>query len=106
MHTVRLTRGRGNEFATHATMMVYAANDPIGMRNIAKNRAPTFVDPVAMAFPIADISRRMKMWIERSLVFAAVQVTMTETKKVVNHTVNIVSVALSLRIRRNTYLAR
>lgn len=29
--TVRLTSGRGKELATHTTMMVYAANDPLGM---------------------------------------------------------------------------
>lgn len=67
-----LTSGRGNEFATHGTMIVYAETAPIGIRNMAKNRAPRFVVAVAMALPIVAISMSAKMCSERSLVLEAV----------------------------------
>ena len=58
----------------------------MGMRNMAKKRAPRTFDPVAMAFPAAERSMRPKMCSDRSLVFDEVNVTQTEIKKVANHT--------------------
>lgn len=95
--TVRLTRGRGKEFATHATMIVYAENAPIGIRNIAKKRAPVTVDPVAIALPTAEMIRRMAMWIDLSFVFAAVQVTPTDVRNVTNQTVHFVSTTYNFK---------
>lgn len=56
----------------------------MGMRNIAKKRAPMFFVPVAMAFPTAATSMRHMMWIDRSFVLDDVQVTKIETKNVAN----------------------
>lgn len=57
---------------------------PIGMRNMAKYRTPTLVEPVAMAFPTADRVVRQAMWIDRSFVLAEDHVTQTERRKVAN----------------------
>lgn len=65
-------------------MDLQAETAPIGMRNIAKKRAPTLVVPVAIAFPTAAISIRQTMWIDRSFVLDDVQVTKTETRNVAN----------------------
>lgn len=59
---------------------------PIGIRNMAKKRAPRLVVAVAIALPIAAISMRTMIWIERSLVLEAVNVTATEVRKVANQT--------------------
>lgn len=82
----RFTIGRGNELAIHGTMIVKAEIAPMGIRNMAKNRAPRLVVAVAMAFPIAATSIRTMMWIERSFVLEAVKVTMTDVRKVANQT--------------------
>lgn len=68
----RFTIGRGKELATHGTMIVYAETAPIGIKNMAKKRAPRFVVLVAMALPIIATIIRPKMWSERSSVFEAV----------------------------------
>lgn len=65
-------------------MDLQAETAPIGMRNIAKKRAPMFVVPVAMAFPTAATSIKQIMWIDRSFVLDDVQVTHTETRNVAN----------------------
>lgn len=57
---------------------------PSGMRNMAKNRAPTLVVAVAMALPIAAMIMRPMMWRERSPVLEEVYVTRIETRKVAN----------------------
>lgn len=82
----RLTMGRGKELAIQGTMIVKAEMAPMGIKNIAKKRAPRFVVPVAMAFPAAATSIRTMIWIDRSFVFEAVKVTMTDVRKVANHT--------------------
>lgn len=61
-----------------------AETAPIGMRNMAKKRAPMFVVPVAIAFPTAATSIRQTMWIDRSFVLDDVQVTKMETRNVAN----------------------
>jgi hypothetical protein len=58
----------------------------MGIRNMAKKRAPRTVVPVAMALPMAAISIRTKMCSERSLVLAELKVTATDTRKVPNQT--------------------
>lgn len=63
---------------------LHADTAPIGMRNMAKKRAPTFVVAVAMALPTTATSIRHTMWMERSPVRADVQVTKMETRKVTN----------------------
>lgn len=65
-------------------MDLHAETAPIGMRNMAKKRAPTLVVPVAMAFPTAATSIRQTMWIDRSFVLDDVQVTKMETRNVAN----------------------
>lgn len=65
-------------------MDLQAETAPIGMRNMAKKRAPMLVVPVAIAFPTAAISIRQTMWIDRSFVLDDVQVTKTETRNVAN----------------------
>lgn len=57
----------------------------MGMRNMAKKRAPTFVVAVAMALPTTATSIRHTMWIARSPVRADVHVTKMETRKVANY---------------------
>lgn len=83
----RFTIGRGKELAIQGTMIVKAEMAPIGIRNMAKKRAPRLVVPVAMALPIAATSIRTMMWIERSLLLEAVKVTMTDVRKVANQTI-------------------
>lgn len=56
----------------------------MGIRNMAKKRAPTLVVAVAMALPKAATSIRQMMWMDRSLVLADVHVTRTETRNVAN----------------------
>jgi hypothetical protein len=98
----RLTSGRGKEFATHDTMiwsggkLVNGAGEvgqvdlqedtaPIGMRNMAKKRAPTTVVPAAIAFPTAASSMRQTMCKDLSFVFAELNVTQMERRKVANY---------------------
>lgn len=80
------TVGRGKEFATQDTMIWYAETAPMGIRNMAKKRAPSAVVPVAMAFPIVATSIKLKMCRERSPLREEVYVTRTETRKVANQT--------------------
>lgn len=61
-----------------------AETAPMGMRNMAKKRAPMFVVPVAIAFPTAATSIRQTMWIDLSFVLDDVQVTKMETRNVAN----------------------
>lgn len=56
----------------------------MGMRNIAKKRAPRFVVPVATAFPTAARSIRPMICRDRSWNRADVQVTQIDTSKVAN----------------------
>lgn len=63
---------------------LHAETTPMGIRNMAKKRAPTLVVAVAMALPTAAMSMRQMMWIERSFVRADVHVTRMETRKVAN----------------------
>lgn len=65
-------------------MDLQAETAPIGMRNMAKKRAPMFVVPVAIAFPTAATSIKQTMWIDLSLVLDDVQVTKMETRNVAN----------------------
>ena len=44
-----------------ASVDLHAETAPIGIRNIAKKRAPMFVVPVAIAFPTAATSIRQTM---------------------------------------------
>lgn len=67
--------------------MVKEETAPIGMRNMAKKRAPMLVLPAAIAFPTAAIIMRQKMWMERSWVLEAVKFTTTDVRKVANQTV-------------------
>ena len=73
-----------------------AETAPMGIKNMAKKRAPSDVDPVAIAFPTAATSINPKMCSDRSLVLELVQVTQTDTKKVPNHT-GAVSHSVSIR---------
>lgn len=83
---LRLTSGRGKEFAIHGTTMVKAETAPHGMRNMAKYRAPNVVDPVTMALPIAATTIRQKICRDRSPVLEAVQLTHTDVRKAANQT--------------------
>lgn len=65
-------------------MDLHADTAPMGIKNMAKKRAPTAVLPVAMALPTAATSMRHMICSERSLVLADVHVTQTETRKVAN----------------------
>lgn len=56
----------------------------MGIRNMAKNRAPMFSVAVAIALPTSATNMRQMMWIDRSLVLADVQVTRTDTRNVAN----------------------
>lgn len=56
----------------------------MGIRNMAKKRAPMLVVAVAMALPTAARSIRQMMWMERSRVRAEVHVTRIEERKVAN----------------------
>lgn len=56
----------------------------MGMRNIAKKRAPTAVVPVAMALPTAATIMRQIIWMDLSLTLADVHVTQTDNRKVAN----------------------
>lgn len=58
---------------------------PIGMRNMAKNRGPRDVVPVAIAFPTAARSIRPMICRERSSNRADVHVTVIETSNVANY---------------------
>lgn len=104
----RLTSGRGKEFVTQDTRIwsaklsapageswwsqlviwmvryLQALTAPIGIRNIAKNRAPVDVAPVAMALPTADTHMRHMMWMDLSLVLDEVNVTHTDVRNVAN----------------------
>ena len=71
--------------ATQPTTSVYVDTAPMGMRNMAKKRAPVEVDAVAMTLPAVASIIRQKMWMERSLYRAAVQLTKTATMNVANH---------------------
>jgi len=59
----------------------------MGMRNMAKKRAPVTVVAVAMALPVAAKTRRPQMCRLRSAVRALDQVARMETAKVRNQTV-------------------
>ena len=59
--------------------------EPIGMRNMAKNRAPTTVVPAAMAFPTAAKSMRQTMCKDLSFVLAELNVTQIDRRKVANY---------------------
>lgn len=56
----------------------------MGIRNMAKKRAPVAVVPVAMALPMAARTMRAAMCSERSLVLAELSVTQTEMRNVAN----------------------
>jgi hypothetical protein len=56
----------------------------MGIRNKAKKRAPSTVEPAATALPTAANSERHAMCSERSLVLAELSVTHTERRKVAN----------------------
>lgn len=58
----------------------------MGIKNMAKNLAPTLVVPVATAFPTAASNIKKKICKLRSPVLELVHVTQTEIKKVANHT--------------------
>jgi len=57
----------------------------MGIRNMAKKRAPRLVLAVAMAFPTTATIMSPKMCSERSFVLADVHVTQTEMRKVANY---------------------
>lgn len=57
----------------------------MGIKNIAKNRAPIAVEPVAIAFPTAATSMRHIICIDLSLVLAELKVTQIEMRKVANY---------------------
>lgn len=54
----------------------------MGIRNIAKKRAPVEVEAVAMTLPRQATSIRHAMWNERSRVLAEESVTQTEMRNV------------------------
>lgn len=56
----------------------------MGIKNMAKKRAPMLVVAVAIAFPTAAISIRQMICIERSFVLDDVHVTMMEKTNVAN----------------------
>lgn len=56
----------------------------MGIKNMAKNRAPLTVDPVAIAFPTAARVIRAAICSDRSFVLAEVSVTQTEMRNVAN----------------------
>lgn len=58
----------------------------MGMRNMAKKRAPTTLVPVATALPTAATRRRPQMCRLRSVVRALDQVARMEIRKVANQT--------------------
>lgn len=66
-------------------MHLQADTAPIGMRNMAKKRAPKDVVPVAMAFPTAATSIRPIICSDRSSKRADVHVTVIETTNVANY---------------------
>jgi hypothetical protein len=66
-----LTSGLGKELAIQGTITTKALTAPMGMRNIAKKRAPMDVVAVAIALPIAAMSIKAAIWRERSLVLDA-----------------------------------
>lgn len=57
----------------------------MGMRNMAKNRAPTTVVPAAIAFPTAATSMRHIICIDLSFVLAELNVTQTDRRNVANY---------------------
>jgi hypothetical protein len=64
------------------------ATEPMGMRNMAKKRAPTTVVAAAIAFPIAATSMRQIICSDLSFVLAELNVTQTERRKVANYKVS------------------
>lgn len=69
---------RGDEQGSHADTA------PMGIKNMAKKRAPMLVVAVAMAFPTAATSIRQMMCIERSFVLDDVHVTSMDKRNVAN----------------------
>lgn len=61
MLALRFTIGLGNELAIQGTMIVKADTAPMGIRNIAKYRAPSTDVAVVMALPTAAVSIKKKM---------------------------------------------
>jgi len=82
----RLTIGRMKEFAIQATIIWKAETAPIGMRNMPKNLGPTLVVPPTMALPTAETVSRQMMWMLRSPVRSALQVTARADSQVTNQT--------------------
>jgi hypothetical protein len=74
------------ELATQATMIWKAETAPMGIRNMPKNLAPTLVVPPTMAFPTAETVSRQMMWMLRSEVRSALQVTARAESHVANQT--------------------
>lgn len=62
-----------------------AATEPMGMRNMAKYRTPTTVDPAAIALPMQATIMSAMMWNERSFVLAELSVTQMESRNVANY---------------------
>lgn len=92
----RLTKGLGNEFATHAMMIWYAETAPMGIKNMPKNLAPRLVVAVQMMHPTTLTIISEMMWIPRSLLRPDVQVTTRETRKVAIHTGAVISSVIML----------
>lgn len=63
---------------------LHAETAPIGIKNMAKKRAPILVVAVAIAFPTTATSIKQMIWMERSPVRADVHVTKIETRNVAN----------------------
>lgn len=66
-------------------MHLQADTAPMGMRNMAKKRAPNDVAPVAMALPTAARSISPMICRDRSSKRADVHVTVIETTNVANY---------------------